>query len=82
MHKHILLLHEGELHIHLGEFRLAVCPQILIPKAPGNLVVFIHAAHHEQLLENLRRLGQRIKRPGVYPAGHQIVPRAFGRALG
>ena len=81
MAEHILLLHKGKLHIHLGELRLAVRAQIFIPKAPGNLIVLIHAAHHEQLFEDLRGLGQRIEGPGMHAAGHQVIPRPFRRAF-
>ena len=53
----VRLVDKGKLHIHLGEFRLTVSAQILIPEASGHLVIFIDAAYHKQLLEDLRRLG-------------------------
>ena len=47
----IVLIHEGHLHVQLGKFRLAVCAEVLIAVAPCNLVVALHAGHHQQLLE-------------------------------
>ena len=49
-----LFVHKRSFYINLGEFRLAVSAQILITKALGNLVVTIHACHHQYLLEQLR----------------------------
>ena len=77
----ILLLHKGHLHIHLGELRLAVGAQVLVPEAPGHLIIPVNAAHHQQLLEDLRALGQSVERAGMYAAGHQIVPCALGGGL-
>ncbi len=79
--EHILLVHKGHFHVHLGELRLPVGPQVLVPEAAGHLVVFIHAAHHEQLLEDLRALGQGIEGARMHPAGHQVIPGALGGGL-
>ena len=78
----ISLFYKGQLHIQLGELRLAVGAQIFVTEAARNLVVTIHAGHHQQLLENLRRLRQRVELPRVHPAGHQVIARAFRRGLG
>ncbi len=58
---HIVYIHKGQLHIHLGEFRLSVRSQILITEASCDLEIPVIAGTHQQLLENLRRLGQRVK---------------------
>ena len=51
-------LDEGRLDVELGELELAVGPEVLVPQAPGDLVVPVHAGHHEELLGQLRALGQ------------------------
>ena len=53
----ILLVHEAHLDIKLGELRLAVGTEVFIAVAAGDLVVTLHAGNHQQLLEQLRRLG-------------------------
>src|SRR6185436_10787942 len=65
----------------LSELRLTVCPQILIPKASCDLKVPVKTGDHQQLLVELRRLGQREELSGMHPAGHQVVARAFGRGF-
>ena len=50
----ILLADEGGLDVDLGELRLAVMTQILVPVAAGDLVVAVHPGHHQQLLVDLR----------------------------
>ena len=47
----IVLIHEGHLHVQLGKFRLAVGAEVLIAVAARDLVVALHAGHHQQLLE-------------------------------
>src|SRR3546814_1182080 len=63
-------------------FRLAVGAQILVAEAAGDLVVAVEARHHQQLLEQLRRLRQRKELAGMRARRHQIVARAFRRRLG
>jgi hypothetical protein len=73
---------EGGFDIDLGEFGLAVGAQILVAEALGDLVVAVEAGHHQQLLEQLRRLRQGEELAGMHARGHQVVARAFGRRLG
>lgn len=81
--RHQLVLgHEGDLDVELGELGLTIGAQILVPEAAGDLIVAVHAGHHEQLLEELRRLRQRKELARMGTAGHQIVARALGRGLG
>ena len=82
MLEHILLLHKAHFHIHLSKLRLAVCTKVLIPEAPSHLIVPVNAAHHQELLEDLRGLGQRIEFTVVNPGGNQIVSCALGGRLG
>ena len=77
----IVHLYERHLHVQLGKFRLTVGTQIFITEAAGNLEIAFVSAYHQQLFENLRRLGKRIELAGIHTAGHQIVPGPFRRAL-
>ena len=58
---HVVLLDERHLEVELRELRLAVGAQVLVPEAAGDLVVALEAGHHQQLLEQLRRLRQRVE---------------------
>src|SRR3972149_1135149 len=78
----VLPVYERHLDVDLGELRLPVGPQVFVPKALHDLEIAIEAGHHQELLEDLGRLGQREEVPGVEPGGHQVVPRALGRAPG
>src|SRR5262249_58287992 len=71
---------ERELDVHLREFRLSVGAQVLVAKAASDLEVAVESRDHEYLLEELRRLRQRVEVPGVHPARHEIVARALRRA--
>ena len=75
---HIVGVDEAHLHIELGELRLTVGAKILIAITAGDLVVPLHPGHHQQLLEQLRTLRQRVERAGLQPGGHQEVTRALG----
>ena len=68
--------------VDLGELGLAVGAQVLVAEALGDLVVAVEAGDHQQLLEQLRGLRQRVELPRVHAAGHQEVARALGRGLG
>ncbi len=76
------LVHERGLDIDLGELRLAVGAQVLVAEALDDLVIAIEAGDHQQLLEQLRRLRQGEELAGMDTRRHQVVARAFGRALG
>ena len=60
--------------------RRAVGAGVLVAEARRDLEVAVEARHHQQLLELLRRLRQRVELAGVNAARHQVVARAFGRA--
>ncbi len=76
------LVQEGGLDVDLGELGLAVGAQILVAEAAHDLVVAIDAAHHQQLLEELRRLRQRKELTRMGTAGHQVIARTFRRGAG
>jgi len=68
---------ERHFQVDLGELRLPVGPQILIPETAGNLEVLLRPRHHQELFKLLGRLRQRIELPGIQPRGHQILPGTF-----
>ncbi len=74
---------ETKLHllVHLGKLRLAVGAQVLIAVAAGNLEVAVKAGQHQDLLVELRALGQCIEVARLHAAGHQIVAGTLGRGL-
>src|SRR5699024_3459212 len=78
---HIIYIYEGKLHIDLRKLRLTVRTKILIPKAPGNLDIAVHARTHQQLLIELRGLRKSVKTPWMHTTWHQIVPCPFRRSL-
>ena len=80
--QHVLHPDERGFDIDLGELRLPVGPEVLVPEAAGDLEVPVEARHHEQLLVELGRLRQREELAPVDPARHQVVARALGRGLG
>jgi len=78
---HVVLIDKGHLQVDLGKFRLSVGPQIFVTEALCNLHISIAASHHQQLLEQLRRLRQRIKPAYVHPARNQIISGPFRSRL-
>ena len=77
-----LLLREAHLQIDLRELKLAVGAQILVAEAAGDLKIAVEAGDHEDLLEDLRRLRQRVELAGMHAAGNQKIARALGRGFG
>src|SRR5205085_10500978 len=76
----VVALREGELDVELADLELPVRAEILVAPAGGDLVVAVEAADHEDLLEELRRLGEREELPRLQPHRHEEVARALGRA--
>ena len=76
---HVLLGDERHLEVQLGELGLAVGARVLVAEATRDLVVPLEPADHQQLLEQLRRLGQRVERARLDPRRHEVVARALGR---
>ena len=79
--QHVVPVHKAHLQVDLGEFRLPVRPQVLVPEAPGDLHIPVVARKHQELLELLGALGQGVELARLHPAGHQIVPGPFRGAL-
>ena len=72
---------KAHFQVELRELGLAVGAQVLVAETACDLEVALDAGDHEQLLELLRALRQRIELAGLQAAGHDKVARAFGRAL-
>ena len=79
--QHVFHLHEGHFQVDLGEFRLTVGPEILVPEASGNLHIAVKAGYHGQLLVELGGLGQGVEAALVDAAGHQEIPGSFRGGL-
>src|SRR5260370_510927 len=75
--KNIFLPREGHLQIELRELELAVSALIFVAEALPDLEVFVQPSDHQDLLENLRRLRERVKLPVMNAAGHQKIARAL-----
>ena len=75
----VVLLDERDLDVELRELGLAVGAQVLVAEAARDLEVALQPADHQQLLELLRRLGQRVEGAVMQAAGDQVVARALGR---
>src|SRR5581483_1003684 len=58
------------LQIDLGELRLPIGPKILVAKAANDLKILVEPGDHQDLLEKLRGLGQRIERARLHAAGN------------
>ena len=75
---HFLDADERHLQVDLGELELPVRPQVLVAEAAGDLEVAIEAGDHQQLLQQLRRLRQRVELARLEPARHEEVACALG----
>ena len=81
--EHILLFDKAHLQIKLVEFaRAAIGAAIFIAETWCNLEIAIKTGHHNQLLELLGRLRERIKFTRMQTRWHQKVTRAFRRRCG
>ena len=75
----VVLVDEAHLDVELGELGLAVGAEVLVAVAARDLVVALDAADHEQLLEQLRALRQRVEAARLQARGNQEVAGALGR---
>ena len=73
----LLLAHEAHLHVQLRELRLSICPQVFIAEAASHLVVPLNAAHHQQLLKQLRGLGKGKPFTTADAAWKDVIPGTF-----
>src|SRR5581483_3376994 len=77
-----LTAREAHLQVDLRELKLTVGAEVFIAEAAGDLEVAIKTRDHENLLEDLRRLRQRVELARMHATGHQKIARPFGRGLG
>jgi hypothetical protein len=77
----IVPVHKAHFHIELRKLRLAVAALIFIAETARNLKIAVITGDHNQLLELLRALRQRIKPAGMDAAGHQIISRSLRRSF-
>ena len=75
------LVDEAHLEVELGEFELAVAAQVLVSIAAGDLHVAVDAGDHQQLLELLRALRQRVDHARLEATRYDEVARALWGAL-
>ena len=61
---------------------MAIGSQVLIAEAARDLVVALDARDHQQLLEHLRRLRQRVEAARMQPRRDEKVARSLGRRRG
>ncbi len=79
--EHVVLRDKAHLDVELIKLAgRAVGARILVAKAGRDLKVAIEARNHNQLLELLRRLRQRVELAGVQTRGHEKIARTLGRA--
>ena len=79
--EHEVLGRVRDLEVHLREFWLAIRAQILVAKTLHDLKIPIHAGNHQDLLEDLRRLRQRVELARMHAARHEVVARPFRRGF-
>jgi len=73
----LFLVAEAHLDVDLGELRLAVGAEVLVTETFRDLEIAVEASDHQQLLEELRGLGQGVELAFVDPARHEVVARTF-----
>ena len=77
--EHVVLVDEAHLHVHLHELVLTVGAEVFVAQATRHLVVAVDASHHQQLLEELRALRQRVERAGLLARRHQELAGTLWR---
>ena len=81
--ENVVLLDEAHLDVELVEFsRQPVGARILVAEAGRDLKIAVEARHHDELLELLRRLRQRVEFSRMQPRRHEEVARALRRRSG
>ena len=78
---HVVCRHERHFGVDLGELRLTVGTQVLVPVATGDLEITVKARNHQKLLVQLGRLGQGVEFSLVNTGGYQVVSCSLRRRL-
>ena len=79
--QHIVYTGEGHFDIQLRELQLPVCTGIFVAETARNLKIPVYAAHHQNLLELLRRLRERVEFTGIVPTRHEDIARTLRSAI-
>ena len=77
----VLLLHETHLTVNLRELRLTIRTQILVAETLHDLEITIETRHHQQLLQGLRALRERIELSGIHTRRHHEVTGTLRRGV-
>ena len=77
----VLLLDKRHFAIDLGELGLTVGAEVLIAETAHNLEVTVHASHHQQLFQRLRRLRQGVELARIHAGRHEEVAGTLRRAV-
>jgi hypothetical protein len=75
----VLALDERHLDVDLRKFKLPVRALVFIAETACELVIALDAGDHQDLLELLRRLRQRVKRSGLAAVRHEKLACALRR---
>jgi hypothetical protein len=78
----VLAIDEAHLDVELRELSLPIRAGVFVAEAADDLHVLVHAADHQDLLEQLRRLRQGVKASRHQARGTRKSRLPFGRALG
>ena len=79
--ENILLLHKRHFAVDLRKLGLTVGPQVFVAETLYNLEIAVEARHHQQLLEGLRRLRQRIELARIHSRRYHKVAGSLGSRL-
>ena len=71
-----------QLQVHLGKLWLAVAPQVFVTEATNNLIITLETSSHQQLLEHLWALWQRVELIFKDPTRNQEVSSSLRSGLG
>ena len=73
----IVLIYEAHLAVDLSKLRLAVCTEVLITEALGNLEVAVETCYHQELLQSLRALWKSIELTRIHTRRNYEVASTF-----
>ena len=75
--ENVFLSDERHFVMDLCELRLPVSSQFFVSEALYDLEVAVHASDHEDLLEDLRRLGEGVELAGVHSRRNDKITRTL-----
>ena len=75
--QYVFLIGKRHFTVYLRKFWLSVSTQVLVTETLGNLEIAVETRHHQQLLQCLRALRQRIELPWIHTRRHHKVACTF-----